>query len=302
MEFFKAWLLLIDVLHLDSFADPQQPFEPIVRAVHPNAVAARHWYKSACEFQGTAATGATVPVGLPGHFSVRGDWFLAVASASRSSRLADRALDLLSSRRANFVRMQSGLGLPTRDLAGPDAAATGHRFPSVTERIRTRLTAPSTHKSPARGVANRGVFNVTYDDLRRLGPPTTPSNFHWLWRSSFPDYDLLSTIWQKSLVRIALAWRDLKAESQHDWISGFEIYDLLEYYTAGRLPAPVMETDINRTAIYTEILRESSWRTDDPRSWQQFQHSWKNFQMLCELTLDFFRQPMGAARSRSSQL
>src|SRR5205085_11463416 len=58
----------------------------------------------------------TVPVGLPGHFSVRGDWFLAVAGGSRSGRLAERALDLLNSRRANYTRLKQGLGLPTRHL------------------------------------------------------------------------------------------------------------------------------------------------------------------------------------------
>ena len=85
---------------------------------------ARHWYKTAClvceadeKQYGNDAVVTRVPMRLPGHFSVRGDWYLAVAQGSRSNRLADLALDMLTSRKANRTRLHGGLGLPTRDLA-----------------------------------------------------------------------------------------------------------------------------------------------------------------------------------------
>ena len=61
-----------------------------------------------------AAKEPLVAVRLPGHFSVRGDWFLAVAGGSRSIRQAERALDLLNSRlgKRNSLADGSGLNLP----------------------------------------------------------------------------------------------------------------------------------------------------------------------------------------------
>lgn len=41
---------------------------------------------------------------------MRGDWYLAVEGGSRSDRLADAALDILNSQRANIARFQYGLG------------------------------------------------------------------------------------------------------------------------------------------------------------------------------------------------
>src|SRR5438132_14328650 len=62
-----------------------------------------------------------MPVGLPGKYTCRGDWFLAVARGSRSYRLGERAIDLLCTRRANIVRVQTGVGLPVRDNKYPNA-------------------------------------------------------------------------------------------------------------------------------------------------------------------------------------
>jgi hypothetical protein len=293
LELYKAWLLMIDVLDLGSFADPGNPFEPVVRPVNPNAIAARHWYKSACEFQADASRGSTVPVGLPGHFSVRGDWFLAVATASRSSRVADRALDLLSSRRANFARMQMGIGLPTRDIAD-----------DCSDVVRTRLRGPvKTGVSSSLGANPRAqesyrIANIAYADLLRLGadPNDDKGEFHWLWRSSFQDYDLLSTIWQKSLVRMAMAWQDLKSEYRNRWITGFEMYDKLNYY----LSTIQGQADGSGTSIASEedkfkMLGETKWKDEDPRSWEQFERTWKSFSKLCGLTVKLFRQPLGGS-------
>ncbi len=99
------------------------------RQADATAVASRHWYQTACDFQDRAPVGESlVALRLPGHFSVRGDWFLAVARNSRSMRLADRALDLLSTRRANVDRLQLGLGLPTRKINRNSAAPVPYKM------------------------------------------------------------------------------------------------------------------------------------------------------------------------------
>ena len=117
LALFRVWCLLAEVLDLRDICEAIKSGNSRRREPNPNAVAVRHWYKSACSIsQSLAATDPLIPVRLPGHFTARGDWFLAVAGGSRSGRLADRALDLLSSRRANHARLEQGLGLPTRNI------------------------------------------------------------------------------------------------------------------------------------------------------------------------------------------
>ena len=115
IHLYKSWLLLAEVLNLSDFGEPARSLEFKPRDADRTAVAARHWYKTAAAHSDEFDTNdPLLPLRLPGHFSVRGDWFLAVQEGSRSDRLADQALDLLSSRRANIARLQHGLGLPTR--------------------------------------------------------------------------------------------------------------------------------------------------------------------------------------------
>ena len=129
LAFFKTWLLLSESLPLESLAGPQTTPPPKGHDANGVAVATRHWYKTACDNQRCPITGElSLAVRLPGHFSIRGDWFLAVAAGSRSERLGRRALDLLSSRRANFRRMELGIGLPTRDISSPDQF---HKLPTA---------------------------------------------------------------------------------------------------------------------------------------------------------------------------
>lgn len=128
IQFYKAWLLLLDVLDFNRYLDDEHPFEiKFDYQAQSDAVAVRHWYKTASTpilpAAGDAAAVAharqhgRIPVRLPGYYAMRGDWHLAVARGSRSDKLADRALDILSSRRANRARLHMGVGLPTRDIS-----------------------------------------------------------------------------------------------------------------------------------------------------------------------------------------
>jgi len=210
--FFRTWLLLADILDLDRFGSAAKPFEPVVREANPAAVASRYWYKTACAAQQRPDARVMIAAGLPGSFSARGDWFLGVTRGSRSLRLADRALDFLSSRRANFERMQMGVGLPTRKIARDEDEDDLRVF---LKGPRFRKERPLRTSEGAGSVEDKDRWsptNVSYGSVRRLGKSEDRADFHWLWRSAFGDYDQLNVIWQKSLVRMATAWQALKED------------------------------------------------------------------------------------------
>ena len=211
-QLYLSWVLLLDVLDFSRIATPGEieSFNMKPRFADKSAVAARHWYKTAsCWVEDNSPENAVVAVRLPGHFSVRGDWFLAVAGGSRSSRLADRALDLLSSRRANLVRMQEGLGLPVRKLFD------GTNPPN---KLRTRLICPD---------ANNYPDCVEYTDLLKISAVQEPPDFRWLWRSNLRDYHRESRIWHKWLKRMCSWWINKRQRNDDVWKSGFFIYDHL---------------------------------------------------------------------------
>jgi hypothetical protein len=215
-ELFNTWLLLLDVVDFKGIADALNSPSHFADHLAPSAVASRHWYKTACAFtKDLDAAKLFVPVGLPGHFSIRGDWFLAVAAGSRSDRLADRALDLLSSRRANWRRLEEGLGLPTRDL--------GEGY----------LPTPLRHlKNPLfRDIPYPRVSHVQYSDLRKLGSADSDdAGFHWLWRSRLVGYSSHARIWQKWLAGMASWWHRLSVgfRNEDNWMDGLAKYDDLK--------------------------------------------------------------------------
>ena len=215
LELYKVWLLLTETIDFEELVDNSShlDFEFKSRDVGPNAVSARHWYKTASSFMDSLTPEQVeynwVPVRMPGHFSVRADWFLAVAGGSRSSRLADHALDLLSSKRANVTRLQEGIGLPTRKLFGE----------GETSYLRTRLI------SAPRGEA---LTNIKYDQLKRIGAqPDGKEEFFWLWRSGIFGYNRHSRVWHKWLNRSLLWWHSWRQRYGSNWKNGFELYDLL---------------------------------------------------------------------------
>lgn len=227
LELYKVWLLLTEALNFEDLVDSSSylNFEFKSKDVSPIAVSARHWYKTASTFFDSLTPEQVeydwVPVRLPGHFSVRADWFLAVAGGSRSNRLADHALDLLSSQRANVTRLQEGIGLPTRRLFDQTDKQS---------HLRTRLI------SAPKGEA---LKNVEYDALRRIGAQANPENeeFYWLWRSGIWAYNRHSRIWHKWLNRALLWWHAWHQRYGSSWANGFEVYDLLTdiEYKEGRI-------------------------------------------------------------------
>jgi KaiC/GvpD/RAD55 family RecA-like ATPase len=218
LELYKTWLLLTEVVDFSTLltSPHNASFEFQSRQSNPEAVAAHHWYQSACDLvEQHHLAENLVAVRLPGHFSVRGDWFLAAAGGSRSSRLAHRAMDLLGSRRANVKRLQLGIGLPVRKIVADESD-----FP----RVRSRLI--STDDKTGR------LRNVTYKELLSIGGRTKGTEeeemgdeFYWLWRSSLYGYARCSRVWQKWLNRMALWWQTIHARHRSAWTPGFDVYD-----------------------------------------------------------------------------
>ena len=215
LELYKVWLLLTEAVSFADLVDSSSHlnFDFKCRDMLPNSVSARHWYKTASSFLDSLTPEqvehAWTPVRLPGHFSVRGDWFLAVAGGSRSSRLADHALDLLSSQRANVTRLQEGIGLPTRRLFNKSEEGS---------HLRTRLVSAEQGKV---------LKNIEYDALRRIGAQKGEPGFFWLWRSGIGAYNRHSRIWHKWLNRALLWWHSWHQLHNSNWTNGFAVYDLL---------------------------------------------------------------------------
>ena len=247
-ELYKVWLLLADSLDLARIATPTDPFWSISREASASAVATRHWYKSACAARQESG-GLLLPIGLPGHFSTRGDWFLAAADSSRSARLADRAMDLLCSGTGNFARMQLGLGLPTVRLSKTEE-----------DRIRTGLSAPTDDKGTQLG-------HVAYATLKTLGR-CNETEFFWLWRSSIANYDSVAGIWNKWITRLVIAWDQFRTVQNDRW-RPFAIYDRLVNHRI--------------TTLTPSGDSLGAWRREEPLTHEQFVETGIIFASLCAL-------------------
>lgn len=227
LELYKTWLLLIEVIDLAELIRLTGTFSSEFKSkqVGTSVVAARHWYKTACEFVESVSEQELeanwVPVRLPGHFSVRGDWFLTVAGGSRSSRLADRALDLLSSKRANVNRLHEGVGLPVRRLF--DGAGDDH--------LRTRLITLTGQEGKVQqtNLPYKGLLRIAADGtLPEAAPPGSREHFYWLWRSNLYGYHSDTRIWHRWLNQMIVWWHSLRLRYASGWTNSFEIYARLE--------------------------------------------------------------------------
>lgn len=88
-----------------------------------DAVAVRTWFATAVHCQ--QSNRDLAPLRVPGRYSVRGDWYLAVARGSRSMLLAESAIKKLMSQSMNRKRLREGIGLPvvgTARLKNVDSA------------------------------------------------------------------------------------------------------------------------------------------------------------------------------------
>jgi|GEM_PF-1688613 len=237
VQLFRAWALVHGVYMRRNGGDG------LASAVEPSGVepmraaASRHYYSTACAAQRATkeraeqADSALPAYGrvarLPGHFTTRGDWFLAVAKGSRSVRLADRAMDILSSKRANRTRLMMGLGLPTRPLLAEGASYSG-----VRTALRT-IQAGETKTLYYEELVKMGADFMLKADLAHGGQAATvsgagSSSYYWFFRSGFSSYDSLEPLLRNWILRLA-TWSDQLAQrpSADGPLLGFELYDAL---------------------------------------------------------------------------
>jgi KaiC/GvpD/RAD55 family RecA-like ATPase len=208
LELYITWLLLIEIIDFPTVIGDAtvSTFDFTSKNTDFCAVASRHWYKTATQCPDEiAAREPLVPARLPGRFAIRGDWFLAVSGGSRSIRQAERALDLLSSRRANVTRLQMGVGLPTR-VPRPD----GHGA------LFTKLIS---HQ--------RGQDNLEYKTFLKIAANAAGDHeFFWLWRSSLNGYAQCNRIWHRWLNRTLLWWHRKLLRYRSAWINSFNVCDV----------------------------------------------------------------------------
>jgi len=251
IDLYMVWLLLVDLLPLAELADQEQPTQVVEHIASPTTVASRQWYTTACHLLTQhPRSEPMLAVGLPGHFSTRRDWFLGVARGSKSDLLADRVLDIFSSRRNNLTRLYSGLGLPSRVLGTP----------KETERLLTALTGIDRAGKPTK---------LRYRNLLALGAPESKrgpaGGFHWLFRSALSNYHKHSRIFQRWNSRNIIMWIEEKAERGPKWVSGFEIYDMLMERSR--------PNDSNMKRRMERITKER-------------RNTWTHFQKRCEILRD----------------
>jgi len=262
LELYKTWLLLIEVLNFSEIVGDATAldFDFKSKKLDFSAVASRHWYKTASQCPDEIASKEPlIAVRLPGHFSVRGDWFLAISGGSRSIRQAERALDLLSSRRANVTRLQLGIGLPTRGWSGDDGLLSEESSLGI---LRTRLVS---HQRGQEGVPY-GTFLKIQANNGRTKP--TEDGFYWLWRDSLHDYAHWNRIWHKWLYRALLWWHRQLLRYKSVWINSFDVYDRLTN------DPPKERRDFAPHTYEIPAIEEKVWRATSVKEQQE---QWKKF-------------------------
>jgi hypothetical protein len=165
-------------------------------------------------------------------------------------------MDILCSRRSNITRLQTGLGLPVRDLFGPAQRPADRE---IRAEFRTSLPFIGSDNVEQK-IAYRELRQLgAFDEQDRLG---RAENFHWLWRSTINQYDIHSRIWQRWLVHLFKQWRtwpvpraprsrgrvEIAPEQKNEpWWDGFTEYDhyLAVELTSRGLPLCYVKTDDN---------------------------------------------------------
>lgn len=230
---YKTWLLLVEVLQFDEFLDEDNPFTfRSDRTASLHAVASRHWYKTACAFSNELYNSdgihdSVVATRMPGHFTTRGDWFLGSPKSSRSKLLAQHAIDLMCSRRANLTRLQQGLGLPVRDILGDtqcDKLRTALRC-----KMPIQMDSGAVTSDKSKEEKTEYSTEIEYGRLCALGKKieNPEDGFDWLWRRHIDDYDRVGRPLQKWLVRLFRWTSDYRMRRSRDWRGGFPGYDEL---------------------------------------------------------------------------
>ena len=201
-QLFQACYTLKAALPSSLFDDHKRTLA--VRDANSVSIASRSWYSTLPlpgGQQSESPYGELTLLPLPGKWSVRGDWFLAMTRRSRSFRMGERVTDILCSKRGSIIRLQEGIGLPTRSCEDPAAAELWTPFKQV---HRDALWNPSD--------SNPEQVRVHYKDLREIGAAGPDKlgldGLNWLWRSRIIGYERHSRIWRRWICSLFSEWED----------------------------------------------------------------------------------------------
>jgi KaiC/GvpD/RAD55 family RecA-like ATPase len=198
MDFFASMFILSRAIGRDVVQADRGGFQFQTRHASPDAIAVRQWYSTSSRLE-QAVPNDWVVGRLPGRFSTRGDWFLAIIRGSRSLRLGERALDILSSHRSMMGRLHLGIGLPVRGVsqrADDDLSRTA--ILNVTDN-RTRNVPLSTILRDCGAVEDTAEGAVG---------PRDHAPFYWLWRSRLKNYDEQTRVWEKWICRMLVLFHE----------------------------------------------------------------------------------------------
>jgi hypothetical protein len=206
---------------------------------------------------------------LPGSFSNRGDWQLAVLVSSRSRHLGELAIKELNRPKAAMIRLQTGVGLPMFDFKD-----SGEN--PVHSNIRTGLPSPYGGSTAC----------FSYDFLRAIAPlrPKRDNNghissiadpfpghtdLHPIYRSEIADYLKEHALFLKAMCRLLVAFSETHTEHASRWIHYPELFEAIESrHLVDALMVPI-RGEIAETAVqhfHTWHLFKGYLRSLDPLS------------------------------------
>jgi hypothetical protein len=201
--------MLGQVIKFDEWQFDRDTFVFKPKRGHGNAAAGRFWYSSASALLRSKTEGGEdvfepenpiVPLALPGSFSNRGDWQLAVLASSRSRYLGELAIAELSRLNEALIRLKSGVGLPMLRLADDPGNE------EVYGNIRTALPSPYGGKL--------GTFDYAY--VRAISPLMRKKNrpfpghhgLYPIFRSDITEYMEEHTLLRQALCRMLVRFSE----------------------------------------------------------------------------------------------
>jgi len=219
---------------------------------------------------------------LPGYATVRGDWFLLIGKESRSRRLGERAIDLLSRRRTHLERLEAGMGLPVRrllkeswDQKSSYAGRDGFKHYDEV------LTAMADFEDDGR----RRM--VRYSDFLQLGCTNDEhDHLQWLWRSRLRDYNRHDRVWEQWLGRLVTeSVKHMRNLMESASLSPIDVYDFVScLQTANR---DRLERDKQKELGYHQMLefrkQNEPWTEEQKRVLEvSVNNAWGKFNTRCD--------------------
>ncbi|AIE86405.1 RAD55 family ATPase [Fimbriimonas ginsengisoli] len=248
------------------------------------AVAGRYWYATASfMLRRESSPGVPnfdpndpmVPMALPGYFSARGDWHLAVLASSRSIYLGELAIHELSRSKAATIRLQTGVGLPMYNLV-----RSADRSPE--RQVRTALPSPFGGKmasfdygyvkaiAPLRYRADRVSRKIVFPGHEGYFP---------IYRSEIKGYIQETSLFSKGLTRILVSLSEAHREGKS--VDFYDVFEELADRLKGRedLRSIVYGVEATEEETNGESVREGLGRSD---TWTIFNDYFSHFRAFLE--------------------